>query len=140
MRHSALAPVILLCALAFCGLVACGKRSGLYADRSIPMVAPTASADGAPRFVGRWALSTSQCQDPVVIQARSLRSGGSECDFDKVEASPAGYAVDAECHSQGGLTPTRLTIVTPNQPKISILTISGGPFRAPAPLQRCPAR
>ncbi len=136
MRYFALASVILLCALA-----GCGRRSGLYADGSVPIAPPAAtSAGAAPRFVGRWASSASQCQNPVVIQARSLRTGGSDCDFDKVEASLAGYAVVAVCHSKAGMNPTRLVIVTPNQPKISILTISGGPFRDPSPLQRCPAQ
>jgi hypothetical protein len=139
MRHSALASVILVCVLALWGLDACGKRSDLYADRSIPVAASAASVNGAPRFVGRWAASASQCQDPVVLEARSLRAGGSDCDFDKVEASSAGYAAVVECHSTAGLTPGRLTIVTPNQPRISMLTIAGGPFRAPTPLQRCPA-
>ena len=139
MRYSALASVIVLCALALWGLEACGKGSSLYADRSIPVVAPAASADGAPRFVGRWAASASQCQDPVVLEARSLRAGGSNCDFDKVDASSAGYAVVVECHSSAGLTPGRLTIATPNQARISMLTIAGGPFRASTPLQRCPA-
>jgi hypothetical protein len=134
MRCSALAPLILLCALG-----ACGRRHGLYADRSIPIVAPAASADGAPRFVGRWARSAAQCADPIILQAHSLRAGGSDCDFDKVEASSGGYAMDAECHTPAGLRPTRLTIATPNQSRISILTISGGPFSTAAALQRCGA-
>jgi len=138
MRSFALAALIVLCALVLCDLGACSKRSGLYSDRSIPIAAPAASADGAPRFVGKWALSASQCQDPVVLQAHSLRTGGSQCDFDKVEASTAGYAMIAECHSAAGVKPVRLTIAAPNQPRISILTISGGPFRDPEPLQRCP--
>jgi len=138
MHYSAVAPLILFCALGLYGLGACGKGSGLYADRSIPSVTPPASPDAAPRFVGRWAASAVQCEHPVVLDAHSLRTGGSECDFNEVETSPAGYAMVAECHSQAGLNPTRLIIVTPNQPQISILTISGGPFRAPAPLQRCP--
>jgi hypothetical protein len=133
MHSLALAPLILLCALG-----ACGKRSDLYADRKFPVAPQAASAGPAPRFVGRWASSASQCQDPVVLEARSLRTKGSDCDFDKVEPSLAGYAVVAVCHSSAGLEPTRLVIVTPNQSRISILTISGGPFKAPAPLQRCP--
>lgn len=135
MRLALVLPLIVLAAL--CG---CGRRSSLYADRAVPIAPPAPSTTAAPRFVGRWASSASQCQDPVVLQARRLSAGGSDCDFDKVETSLAGYSVVAECHSAAGLKPVRLTIVTPNQPKISILTISGGPFRAPAPLQRCPAQ
>lgn len=118
-------------------LCACGRRSGLFADRSVAIAAPSASAEAAPRYVGAWASSTAQCQHPWVIQARSLKVAGSDCDFDKVDSSSAGYAVVAVCHSQAGLQPARLIIVTPNQPHISTLTISGGPFRDAIPLQRC---
>lgn len=134
MRHAAILSLILLGALA-----ACSRGSGLYADRSIPVVAPAASAEAAPRFVGRWAVSAVQCPDALVLQARSLKASGSDCDFDKVEASSAGYTVDAECHSKTGPMPVRLVITTPNQARISLLTISGGPFKDGVPLQRCPA-
>jgi hypothetical protein len=75
-----------------------------------------------------------------VIQAKSLMAVGSDCDFDKVDSDSAGYTVAAVCHAPGGLNPVRFSIVTPNQAKVSILTISGGPFRDAVPLQRCPAQ
>ena len=102
-------------------------------------MAPVASAETAPRFVGRWASSPDQCEHPWVLQARSLKAAAANCDFDKVDADSAGYTVNAVCEAPGGLTPVRLSIVTPDQARVSLLTISGGPFRYPVPLQRCPA-
>ena len=118
-------------------LCACGPREGLYSDRSIPMIAPAASAEGAPRFVGRWAATAAQCADPLVFAARSLKSDAANCEFDKVDSSPAGYALTAVCSSSAGPNPTRLIITTPNLARISLMTVSGGPFRDPAALQRC---
>ena len=120
-------------------LCACGRREGLYADRSIPMIAPAASAEVAPRFVGRWAASAAQCDDPLVFAARSVTSDVANCEFDKVEPSPAGYAMPAVCRGASGPTPTRLVVTAPNQAKISLMTISGGPFGHATALQRCAA-
>ena len=127
-----IAPLVMLGALG-----ACGRRDSLYADRSIPTVAPPTSAGTAPRFVGRWAASTEQCREPWVIEARRLRARGSDCDFDKVDSNSAGYTVTAICHSNGAMTPVRMTIAAPDKAQISMLTISGGPFRDAVPLQRC---
>jgi hypothetical protein len=121
------------------GLGACGKRSGIFADRSVAIVVPAASAETTPRYVGVWAPSAGQCADPWIIQAHSLKAAGSDCDFSKIDVSSAGYTMSAVCRAPGGPTPTRLSIVTPNQPHVSILTISGGPFRNAVPLQRCTA-
>ncbi|HEY4031227.1 MAG TPA: hypothetical protein VGM25_12835 [Caulobacteraceae bacterium] len=126
--------VSLVLLIALCG---CGRRNGLYADRSVPLIAPTASAEDAPRFVGLWAPSAAQCVHPLVLKAHSLSSSTADCDFGKVQTSPAGYAFDAVCHTASGPTPTRLIITAPNKTQISLLTISGGPFRDAAALQRC---
>jgi hypothetical protein len=134
MKHIAALSLLVLTAAA---LGACDRPSGLFADRSIPIAVQPASADGAPRYVGEWARSTNQCEHPWVIKARSIQAGGSDCDFDKVESSSAGYAVAAVCHAPGGLNPVRLIIVTPNQAQISSLTISGGPFTDAVSLERC---
>lgn len=115
----------------------CGRRSGLYADRPVALAAPAASPQAPPRFVGRWAASAAGCNDPWVFEARSLSSAEADCEFDKVEASPAGYAIVGACRSATGPKPVRLVITTPNQPRISLLTVSGGPFKDPAALQRC---
>jgi hypothetical protein len=138
MRHALIMPLVLPPIL-LCALAACDRGHGLYADRSIAIVAPAASAETAPRFVGRWAITAAQCADPWVIQAHSLKSASSNCDFDKIESSSAGYTANAVCHEPGGPTPVRLTFTTPNQAHISLLTVSGGPFRDAVPLQRCPA-
>jgi hypothetical protein len=129
-----IAPFVLLGALG-----ACGRRDSIYADRSIPTLAPVASAGAVPRFVGRWAVSTEQCNEPWVIEAHRLRARGSDCSFDKVDSNSAGYTVTALCHSRGAMTPVRLNIAAPDQAQISVLTISGGPFRDAVPLQRCVA-
>ena len=134
MRHALILPLVLLCSLA-----ACDRSSGLFAERSIPIAAPAASAEGAPRFVGRWALTAAQCADAWVILSHSLKAGASNCDFNKVEPSSAGYTMNAVCHEPGGPTPVRLIITAPNQARISLLTLSGGPFKDAVPLQRCPA-
>ena len=98
-----------------------------------------AVVETTPRFVGRWAPSAAQCADAWVIEARSIKAGASNCSFDQVNSDSAGYTVNAVCQAPGGLTPVRLSILTPNQAKISLLTISGGPFRYPVPLERCPS-
>lgn len=134
MRYALIPPLILLGALA-----ACDRGSGLFADRSIAVVAPAASAETAPRFVGHWASAADQCPHAWVIQARSLKAAAANCDFDKVDADSAGYTINGVCEAPGGMTPVRLSIATPNQARISQLTISGGPFRYPVALQRCPA-
>ena len=119
-------------------LCACGRREGLYADRSVPVIAPAASAQSPPRFVGRWAASAAQCDKPLVFAPRNLRSGLANCEFDKVDPSSAGYAITAVCGSGKGPIPARLIITTPNESKISLLTVSGGPFKDATALQRCP--
>jgi len=42
------------------------------------------------------------------------------------------------CRSPSGPKPTRFVVTTPNQARVSLLTISGGPFKVAAALQRCP--
>jgi hypothetical protein len=119
-------------------LAACHQRSGLYADRTAP---PAASAvRDAPWYIGRWARAADQCDDPWVFGAWRLDGRSVGCDFNKVEASQAGYAVSATCHAGAGLQPTRLSIVTPDQVKVSSLTISGGPFTDAIALRRCAAQ
>ena len=130
MRHAALLPLALLL-----GLCACGKaETGLFAERSIPVLAPPASAETPARYVGRWAASPAQCAAPVVIEARSLRDDGFTCEFDKVDQSSAGYMATSLCRMKGGPRPSRLSIVMPEP---ASLTISGGPFKDGVALQRC---
>lgn len=130
MRHAALLPLALLL-----GLCACGKaETGLFADRSIPVLAPPASAETPARYVGRWAAAPNQCGDAVVIEARSLRDAGFTCEFDKVDQSSAGYTATSLCRMKSGPTPSRLTMVLPEP---ASLTISGGPFKDGVALQRC---
>ena len=119
-------------------LCACGRRDGLYADQSVPGIAPSASAQAPPRFVGRWAASAALCDNPLVFAPHSLRSGLANCEFDKIDPSSAGYAITAVCGSGKGPMPARLIVTTPNETNISLLTVSGGPFRDPTALQRCP--
>jgi hypothetical protein len=129
---------ICLSLILLAGLAACGRRSGgLYADRSIAVAAPVAAAGALPRFVGLWAGSTDQCRDPWVIAAQGLEGRDENCEFNKVDSSTAGYTIAATCRTSSGPKPVRLIITTPNQTKISMLTISGGPFASAAPLQRC---
>ena len=132
--------VILVLPVALLAFTACGRRSGLYAERTVAVAAPEAEAGQSPRYVGLWAASAEQCRDPMVLEPRRLKALGSDCQFDKVEADSAGYTVVAVCRSSAGMHPTRLTIITPNQARISLLTISGGPFKDSIPLQRCAAQ
>jgi hypothetical protein len=118
------------------GLAACGRPQGLYADRSIPVVAPAASAETAPPFVGRW-TTAGQCQTPMVIAARSLSDGAVTCDFDRVEASSAGYSIATVCHAAGHSTPGRLLVMLPDPVHVTSLTLSGGPFSDAVAVQRC---
>jgi len=124
--------IVLLAALG-----ACGRGSSVYADRSAPLAAASASPQAAPRFVGRWAASTAGCDDPWVFDAHSLSSGAAQCAFDKIEPSPAGYAIVGTCRSPSGPNPVRLVVTTPDKPQIALLTVSGGPFKDATALQRC---
>jgi hypothetical protein len=132
----------LLVAAPLAALGACGKSSstGLFADRSIPLIAPAASADTAPTFVGRWAASTAQCDQPMVIEARSLAGPDADCEFDKVDQSSAGFAVSSTCKVAGKLQPVRINMIMPESDHMSSLTLSGGPFKDTLALQRCATR
>jgi hypothetical protein len=122
------------------GLAACDKpQSKLFAEQTVAVVAPPASAEGVPHFVGRWAAADGQCATPWVFQARSLKGGDISCEFDKVDTSSAGYSVASTCKIQGKLQPVRLSIVLPDPNRVSSLTVSGGPFLDAVALQRCPA-
>lgn len=130
MRNAALLPLVLLL-----GLCACGKsEKSLFADRSVPIRPSLASAETPARYIGHWAASQGQCSDPMVIEARSLNKDGITCEFDKVEASSAGYTATSLCRMKSGLKPARLTMVMPEPASI---TISGGPFKDALALQRC---
>ncbi len=129
MRHAALLPLTLLL-----GLSACGKAESLFADRSIPMLAPAASAETPARYVGHWAATPEQCADAVVIEVRSLRDEGFNCEFDKVDQSSAGYTATSLCRMKSGPVPSRLTMIMPEPASI---TISGGPFKDGVALTRC---
>lgn len=129
----------LILSLALVGtLGACGRGKGLYADRSVQIVAPAASTETAPRFVGQWAIAPAQCQNPWIIKARSLEAAGHICDFDKVDSSSAGYTASVVCRSGDKLNPGRLVFTAPNQAHIALLTVQGGPFHDAVALQRCP--
>jgi hypothetical protein len=130
MRHAALISLTLLL-----GLGACGKaETSLFADRSIPVLAPAASAETPARYIGRWAATPAQCSDAVVIEVRSLRDDGFTCEFDKVDQSSAGYTATSLCRMKGGPQPSRLTMIMPEP---ASLTLSGGPFKDGVALQRC---
>ena len=132
----------LLIAAPLAALGACGKSgsTGLFAERSIPLIAPAAEAGTPPTFVGNWAETTAQCDQPMVIQARSLSSDSADCEFDKVDQSGAGYAVASTCKVRGKLQPVRLNMIMPESDHMSSLTVSGGPFKDALALQRCAAR
>jgi hypothetical protein len=130
MRHAALVPLALLL-----GLCACGKADkGLFADRSVPVLAPPASAGTPARYVGHWAATPAQCGDALVIDVRGLREAGFTCEFDKVDQSSAGYTATSLCRMKTGSVPSRLTMILPEPASI---TISGGPFKDGVALQRC---
>jgi hypothetical protein len=130
MRHAALLPLALLL-----GLCACGKaETSLFAERSVPMLAPPASAETPARYVGHWAATPEQCSDAVVIEARSLREDNFTCEFDKVDQSSAGYTATSLCRMKSGPQPSRLTMIMPEPASI---TISGGPFKDGVALTRC---
>ena len=130
MRNAALLSLALLL-----GLCACGKADkSLFADRSIPVLAPSASAETPARYVGRWAAAPEQCSDAVVIEARSLRDAAFSCEFDKVDQSSAGFTATSLCRMKSGPTPSRLTMILPEPASI---TISGGPFKDGVALTRC---
>ncbi len=126
-------------AVAATGLAACGRSGGLFSDHSIP-VAAQASAHGPPRFVGLWAAEPAQCRDAWVFAAHSLHDATVSCDFDRADASPAGYSADALCHAGHGPQPSRLDLILPATGYPVTMTVSGGPFADGVALQRCAAR
>ena len=130
-------PALGLALIALAALGGCGRKSGLYADRSVPLAAPQVAGQAPPRYIGRWAASAAGCDDPWVFQAKSLSSGAVNCQFDKVEPSPAGYGIVGACGSPSGPMPVRLLVTAPDKAQIALLTVSGGPFKDATALQRC---
>lgn len=127
-----------LAVVALAGLGACGRQSSLFAKHSIPFVAPSASADTTPEFVGRWTVAADHCKAPWVLAARSLRSPRLNCDFVDVQTSSAGYAVDTVCHTSQGDQPGRLLVMMPVDPRRDpTMTVSGAGLDQAVALQRC---
>ncbi len=128
--------VILGLAGALLGLGAC-ERSSIYAERSIPVLAPPASAETPPTFVGRWAASDAQCKDPWVVAARSLKAADVTCEFAQVQQTTAGYSVASVCRRNGGPEPGHLNMIMTDPQRPTLMTVSGGPFDGAMALQRC---
>ena len=135
------APLTLFLLGALGGMAALGactpKPKGLFAEASPSVVSSPASEASAPRFMGRWSSGTGQCATPVVLQAKALRYGATNCDFAKVETSTAGYSISAVCRAGAGPTPGRLTLTLPDPARAGSMTLAGGPFKAPMALERC---
>lgn len=132
---------LLFALAAFGGVATLGactpKPQGLFAETSPKVVSSPVSEASAPHFMGRWAVAASECHDPVIIQAKQLRDGATNCDFAKVETSTAGYSISAVCRAGAGPTPGRLTLTLPDPEHASSMTLAGGPFKTPLALERC---
>jgi hypothetical protein len=134
-------PLLLFSLSAFGGVAALGactpKPQGLFAESSPSVVSSPVSEASAPHFMGRWASGAGQCRDPVVIQAKALHDGVTNCEFAKVETSTAGYSISAVCRAGAGPTPGRLTLTLPDPAHAGSMTLAGGPFKTPVALERC---
>jgi hypothetical protein len=135
------APLMLFLLGALGGMAALGactpKPQGLFAETSPSVVSSPVSEASAPRFMGRWSSGTGKCAAPVVIQAKALQYGATNCEFAKVETSTAGYSISAVCRAGAGPTPGRLTLTLPDPAHAGSMTLAGGPFKTPVALERC---
>ncbi len=113
------------------------KPQALFAESSPQVVSSPISEAGAPHFMGRWAASGGQCADPMIIKAKELHDGSTDCEFAKVVSSTAGYSISAVCHAGRGSTPGRLTLTLPDPDHASSMTLSGGPYKNAVALERC---
>jgi hypothetical protein len=99
-----------------------------------------ASADGAPAFVGRWAVTAATCSRQAwVLTADTLSSPSVlSCSFQGVEPTDAGYMVDSQCMVGKARAAGRLVFRLTGRGQNRALTLSGGPFSEPMALVRCP--
>ena len=136
-----LTPLLLFTLGAFGVLATVGactpKPQALFADSSPQVASSSVSEAGAPHFMGRWSANGGQCADPMIIKAKELHDGATDCEFAKVESSTAGYSISAVCHVGKGSTPGRLTLMLPDPYHSGSMTLSGGPYKNAVALERC---
>jgi hypothetical protein len=116
------------------------KPQALFSETSPQVVSSPASEAGAPHYMGRWAVGVGNCDAPMVIQAKMLSDGATNCEFAKVESSTAGYSISAVCRAGKGPQPGRLTLTLPDPQRAGSMTLAGGPYKTPVALERCAAR
>jgi hypothetical protein len=135
------APLIVFSLAAF-GIVgvlgACTpKPQGLFAENSPPVSVSKVDGTTAPQFIGRWSTGAKTCRNPMVIQAKALHDGATDCEFAKIDNASAGYSIYAVCHAGKGSQPGRLTLTLPDPTHTRSMTLEGGPFKQPVSLERC---
>jgi hypothetical protein len=116
------------------------KPQGLFAETSPQVVSPAQGDSAHPHFIGRWAVGVGRCDSPMIIQAKALSDGVTNCDFAKVDGSTAGYTISAMCRAGAVNTPSRLNLILPDPQQAGSMTLSGGPFKMPVALERCAAQ
>lgn len=123
-------------------LAACDRRGPLIRSSAPPSSAPISNAvTGEPGYVGRWASTPSACVDRAwVLTSRHLRTAnGLECAFVKMTPGSAGFSGDVDCGPEGVRKAGRMTLTLTGRGKTRGLTLLGGPFDLPVPLEACPA-
>jgi hypothetical protein len=73
----------------------------------------------------------------MIIRAKTLSDGATNCDFSKVDGSTAGYTISAMCRAGAKSTPSRLNLILPDPRQPKSMTLSGGPYKMPVVLERC---
>ena len=113
------------------------KPQTLFSETSPAVSVSRTAGETGPRFMGRWNAGAGQCRDPLVIKAKTLHDGATDCEFAKVDSSSAGYSISAVCHAGKGSQPGRLTLTLPDPARADSMTLSGGPFKTAVALERC---
>jgi hypothetical protein len=102
----------------------------------LPHTLPPPSAD-TPRYVGLWATTQEGCAEPAWRweAERVTTRGEVSCNFDSVEQTPTGYALQSTCYAEA--PPAPYTIQLSFAESARAMMIDGGPWSAPTSLVYC---
>lgn len=102
----------------------------------LPRTLPPPSAE-TPRYVGLWAAAALGCDEPAWRweAERVTTRGEVSCEFNDVQMTPTGYAIQATCTAQA--PPTQDTIQLSFAESARSMMVSGGPWEGSIGLTYC---
>jgi hypothetical protein len=104
--------------------------------QQLPRVLPPPS-ETTPRYVGRWAAASLGCEQPAWrFEAQRVSTQGEvSCEFNDVQMTPTGYAIQATCTAQA--PPTQETIQLSFAESARAMMVAGGPWSGDIGLTYC---